>query len=168
MKHLTGITWLPVFFTLVFMAFFSPVFSTLSEAADAPNNREEKTGKHRVVIVTDPYKSMVEILDSSVAYTPGIALPDGKYKIRVSHVGYVSETGSIVVDGRDVSALVILKELPTPEGGGRTVCWGLNRHSTRRSPYWNGKNGLSNAKSRRLPRNGARFRLPDRSQHRGH
>ncbi|HAT50006.1 MAG TPA: hypothetical protein DCS88_06685, partial [Alphaproteobacteria bacterium] len=117
MKHLTGITWLPVFFTLVFMAFFSPVFSTLSEAADAPNNREEKTGKHRVVIVTDPYKSMVEILDSSVAYTPGIALPDGKYKIRVSHVGYVSETGSIVVDGRDVSALVILKELPTPEGG---------------------------------------------------
>ncbi|MEO5326724.1 MAG: SH3 domain-containing protein [Magnetococcus sp. THC-1_WYH] len=116
MRHLTGITWLPVFFTLVFMAFFFPFFFTLSEAADAPNNGGGKTGKHRVVIVTDPYKSMVEILDSSVAYTPGVALPDGKYKIKVSHVGYVSETGSIVVDGRDVSALVVLKELPTPEG----------------------------------------------------
>ncbi|MDZ7622724.1 MAG: CsgG/HfaB family protein [Candidatus Competibacteraceae bacterium] len=70
--------------------------------------------KFGLTIRPRPEDARVRLLDSAVAYQPGVALAPGNYDIEVSRDGYVSRTFPVTIADSEVEAPVVLEEIPPP------------------------------------------------------
>ncbi|MBF0453589.1 MAG: SPOR domain-containing protein [Magnetococcales bacterium] len=80
-------------------------------AVEAPSEIGQKEGEQRfqLTIITEPTEATVEILNSSIAYSPGVRLPSGRYNISVSFPGYEEEKGYIEILSKDWVGKVVLR-----------------------------------------------------------
>ena len=67
--------------------------------------------EYRLTVQATPSDSRIEFLDSNMTYRPGITLPPGTYRIKVSQDGYRSVERPIVVTDSDISVEIKLREM---------------------------------------------------------
>ena len=63
---------------------------------------------YALTVKATPKKSIVTLLDTDIAYTPGVALAAGRYKVLVEHEGYQSKQEMVTIDKQDVTIEVSL------------------------------------------------------------
>ena len=70
--------------------------------------------KFGLTIRPQPEDARVRLLDSTVAYQPGVALAPGNYEVEVSRDGYISRTFPVKIVDREVAVPVALETVPPP------------------------------------------------------
>ncbi len=70
--------------------------------------------KFGLTIRPQPEDARVRLLDSTVAYQPGVALAPGNYEVEVSRDGYISRTFPVKIVDREVEVPVALETVPPP------------------------------------------------------
>ncbi|PIE83370.1 MAG: hypothetical protein CSA09_02560, partial [Candidatus Contendobacter odensis] len=70
----------------------------------------ETPKSYALIVKTRPTDANVRLLQTSVAYRPGVALAAGEYQFEVTRSGYVPRQQSVIINDRDVTVTVVLEK----------------------------------------------------------